>query len=157
MTSTTIAKTHVSLNVSNVEKSVKFYETFFGEKVHKTRPNYANFDLSNPPLKLALNESKVEKNNNILSHLGVQFANKEELEKHINRLKNTELFTIEQTNTTCCYALQDKLWVSDPDGNKWEIYVVLDEMIETNKAEDVEKCCPENQFSNNQVKSSCCG
>ncbi len=158
MTSTTIAKTHVSLNVSNVETSTKFYEAFFGEKVHKVRSGYANFDLNNPPLKLALNEVQVEKGKGSLSHLGIVLNSKEEVQKGIERLKEAGLITLEEKNTTCCYAVQDKVWVSDPDGNKWEVYVILDEMIEENKPEDVSKCCPdpvqENVISQ---KVKCCG
>src|SRR5690349_9112534 len=122
MTNSTIAKTHISLNVSDIELSTKFYEAFFGEKVHKTRPNYANFDLSNPPLKLALNQVKVEPGKGSLSHLGIVVNSKEEVQKGIERLKAAGLITLEEKNTTCCYAVQDKVWVSDPDGNKWEVY-----------------------------------
>lgn len=137
------SKVHVSLNVSNVENSIKFYEAFFGEKVNKARIGYANFDLQNPPLKLALNEVPFEKKEGVLSHLGIQVYSKEEVQKGIERLKDSGLITLEEHNTTCCYAVQDKVWVSDPDGNKWEIYVVLDELEKNYKQEDLANCCPD--------------
>lgn len=155
MTST-IAKTHVSLNVSNIENAIKFYEAFFGEKVHKTRKGYANFDLQNPPLKLALNEANIEQGKGTLSHLGIQVSSKEEVEKGVLRLKQAGLLTLEEKNTTCCYALQDKVWAMDPDGNKWEVYVLLDDMLETSKPEDVSACCPTNEKESLTEKVKCC-
>ncbi|MFN4149750.1 MAG: ArsI/CadI family heavy metal resistance metalloenzyme [Candidatus Sericytochromatia bacterium] len=154
MTNSTISKMHVSLNVSNVENSIKFYETFFGEKVNKVRVGYANFDLQNPPLKLALNEIPFEKNEGALSHLGIQVYSKDEVKKGIERLKSSGLITLEENNTTCCYAVQDKVWVSDPDGNKWEIYVVTDELEKNYKQENLSGCCPEK--SEKTEEKSCC-
>lgn len=156
MTNLTISKTHVSLNVSNVEKSVKFYETFFGENVHKVRPGYANFDLNNPPLKLALNEVNFEKGKGSLSHLGIVVNSKEEVEKGIQRLNDSGLITLEEKNTTCCYAVQDKVWVTDPDGNKWEVYVVLDELVNESKPEDIAGCCPDVNQNTKNEKVKCC-
>jgi catechol 2,3-dioxygenase-like lactoylglutathione lyase family enzyme len=153
MTNSIISKTHISLNVSNVEKSIQFYEVFFGEKVNKVRTGYANFDLNNPPLKLALNEVPVEQGKGSLSHLGIVVNSKEEVEKGIERLKASNLITLEEKNTTCCYAVQDKVWVEDPDGNKWEVYVILDELIENNKQEDVTSCCPDRTQKLEEINS----
>ncbi len=156
MANATLFKIHVSLNVSNIEESTKFYEAFFGEKVHKARPNYANFDIQNPPLKLALNEVPVQKGLGSLSHLGIVVDSKEAVQDGIERLKNAGLITLEEKNTTCCYAVQDKVWVTDPDGNKWEVYVLLDDMIDNPKTEDVGKCCPDTTESVKTEKVKCC-
>lgn len=137
------SKIHISLNVSDIKKSKKFYETFFGEKAHKVKEDYANFDLTNPPLKLALNQADFEKGKGSLSHLGIVVNSKEEVQAGIERLKAAGLITLEEKNTTCCYAVQDKVWVTDPDGNDWEVYVILDDQLQETKAEDVAKCCPE--------------
>lgn len=151
------SKVHVSLNVSNVENSIKFYESFFGEKVNKVRVGYANFDLQNPPLKLALNQVPFEKNQGSLSHLGVQVYSKEEVQKGIERLKSSGLMTLEENNTTCCYAVQDKVWVSDPDGNKWEIYVIVDDLDKNSKKEELKGCCPDKiEVSEEKALSKCC-
>jgi len=121
-------KTHISLNVKDVERSITFYEGFFGVSVHKRRPGYANFDLISPPLKLALQEAVVTEGVGVLSHLGIQVATQEEVQEARGRLINSGLASFDEGDTVCCYARQDKIWAHDPDGNGWEVYVLLDEM-----------------------------
>ena len=120
-------KTHLSLNVSDVDRSTTWYETFFGVTEHKRRPGYANFDLEAPALKLALNETTVEKGG-ALNHLGILVPSTDEVLATKNRLEDAGLITFSEENVTCCYALQDKIWVRDPDGNAWEVYTLLDDM-----------------------------
>ena len=120
-------KMHVSLNVTDVEKSVEFYELFFGEKAHKIRSGYANFDLQNPPLKLALNQSR-SNSGGPLNHLGIVLDSAEEVAAARARLGAARLISLDEGDTVCCHARQDKVWASDPDGNAWEIYAILDDM-----------------------------
>lgn len=127
-TSGFLAKMHVSLNVRDVERSVAFYEAFFGVAAHKRRPGYANFDLAAPPLKLALQEFTPAEGTGTLSHLGIQVGSTAEVEAARARLFASGLATFDEGDTTCCYARQDKVWATDPDGNGWEVYVLLDEM-----------------------------
>src|SRR5579871_3049718 len=129
-------KMHISLNVSNIERSVAFYEAFFGVPAHKRRPGYANFDLSAPPLKLAMQDHPIQAGAGALSHLGFQVATAEQVWATRDRLIAAGLATFDEKDTTCCYALQDKVWAHDPDGNGWEVYVLLDDMLDEDVHED---------------------
>ena len=121
------AKTHISLNVSDVTQSVAFYEAFFGEKAHKIRPGYANFDLTTPALKLALNESTAG-TGGPLNHLGIVVSSTEAVAATRERLGVAGLIALDEGDTVCCHARQDKVWAKDPDGNAWEVYTILDDM-----------------------------
>jgi catechol 2,3-dioxygenase-like lactoylglutathione lyase family enzyme len=131
-------KPHVSINVRNVSESVEFYRKMFGIEPAKVRTGYAKFDVQNPPLNLALNEVEV-KERGALSHLGIQVASTDDVLAVKMRWTDEGLVPREEMQTNCCYAIQDKAWVSDPDGNEWEVFVVL----EDNLPETVERstCC----------------
>jgi catechol 2,3-dioxygenase-like lactoylglutathione lyase family enzyme len=124
-----VSKTHVSLNVRNIEASVAFYEAFFSQPAHKRRPGYANFDVANPPLKLAIQEfAPAESGTSRLSHLGIVVGSAAEVNAARERLEASGVVSFDEGDTVCCYARQDKVWATDPDGNSWEVYVLLDEM-----------------------------
>lgn len=125
-------KAHLSLNVRNVENSTEFYKKLFGIEPAKVRPGYAKFDVENPPLNLALNENDfIERG--ALSHLGIQVATTDDVLEVKKRWENVGLVTRDEMQINCCYALQDKTWTSDPDGNGWEVFAVLeDNLPETN-------------------------
>jgi catechol 2,3-dioxygenase-like lactoylglutathione lyase family enzyme len=120
----TVTKTHVALNVTDVERSVAFYRAMFGEPPVKHKAGYAKFDIENPGLNLTLNVSEKDLERGVLSHLGIQVSSTEDVRAANARIKASGLPTVEEFNSDCCYALQDKIWVSDPDGNRWEIFVV---------------------------------
>ncbi len=122
-----VAKAHLSLNVTDIEKSAAWYKVFFGVRAHKRRPGYANFDLESPALKLALTEHPAGKGGP-LNHLGILVASTHEVSAVKQRLEQSGLITFSEENVTCCYALQDKIWVRDPDGNAWEVYTLLDDL-----------------------------
>src|SRR5881396_2896819 len=103
-----VLKAHVALNTPHFEESVRFYRAFLGLEPVKLKPGYAKFDVAEPPLNLTLNASTTSCLG-ALNHLGIQVAG---------------LATWEERNTDCCYALQDKIWVSDPNGYRWEVFVV---------------------------------
>ena len=134
---------HVSLNVGDIQRSVVFYEAFFGVPAHKRRPGYANFDIASPPLKLALQENAITPGAGTLSHLGIQVGSIAEVEAARDRLKASGLASFDENDTVCCYARQNKVWATDPDGNGWEVYVLLDEM---NDADD-------DHFEQRQIRS----
>ena len=138
-------KMHLSINVANLERSVAFYEAFFGTPPHKVRPGYANFDLAVPPLKFALNEKPVEQGQRTLNHLGLQMPDICQVNKAKQRLQAAGLATFDETNANCCYAKQDKVWAHDPDGNEWEIYVVTEDVVEEHEDHPsptvTEVCC----------------
>jgi catechol 2,3-dioxygenase-like lactoylglutathione lyase family enzyme len=139
----TVVKTHLSLNVTDVERSVAWYESFFGVAAHKRRPGYANFDLEAPALKLALTEHDAGKGGP-LNHLGILVPSTDEVNAAKERLETSGMVTFSEENVTCCYALQDKIWVRDPDGNAWEVYTLLDDLDDDHVEEDhteKETCC----------------
>ncbi|MEK0292353.1 ArsI/CadI family heavy metal resistance metalloenzyme [Caldifermentibacillus hisashii] len=112
---------HVGINVTNLEKSIDFYQKVFGIKPVKTKNDYAKFLLEEVRLNFTLNVKNEVKGNQV-SHFGFQVQNAEEVIFHKERLEKEGFFAREEMNTTCCYALQDKFWVTDPDGNEWEFF-----------------------------------
>ena len=126
-----MSRVQLALNVSDLEASVAFYTKLFGVAPHKRRPGYANFAIDSPPLKLVLLEApagaRQEGPAGALNHLGVEVFSVDEVGEAIERLTRAGLATREESDTVCCYARQDKVWVDDPDGAPWEVYVVTDD------------------------------
>ena len=121
-------KAHLALNVRNVVSSIDFYQKMLGIEPSKVRRGYAKFDLQNPPLNLTLNEVSF-KEKGALSHLGIQVASTEDVLAMREQWADSGLVTRDEMQTNCCYATQDKTWVRDPDGNKWEVFVVLQDNL----------------------------
>ncbi|MDI9259378.1 ArsI/CadI family heavy metal resistance metalloenzyme [Alicyclobacillus sendaiensis] len=119
-------KPHVAINVRNLSESLKFYRVFFGVEPVRVRRGYAKFDLETPPLNFSLNEHAFGEVG-ALNHLGLQVSSTEEVLAAKTRLEEAGLATFDEMNTTCCYALQDKIWVTDPNGIRWEVFAVLDQ------------------------------
>ncbi len=119
-----VLMTHVSLLVSDIEKSVAFYQAMFGVTPVKRKADYAKFDIANPPLNLTLELSPDVQPGGALSHLGVQVESTQDVQAAINRFQAAGLTMFEEKDIDCCYALQDKVWVTDPDGNRWEVFAV---------------------------------
>jgi catechol 2,3-dioxygenase-like lactoylglutathione lyase family enzyme len=117
-------KAHLALNVRSVARSIEFYQQMLGLAPVKVRPGYAKFDVKQPPLNLTLNEVPFNERG-ALSHLGLQVATTEDVLAMRARWQAAGLDTYDEMQTNCCYALQDKTWVRDPDGNEWEAFVVL--------------------------------
>ena len=124
-----MSRVQLALNVSNLEASIEFYSKMFGVQPHKRRPGYANFAIAEPPLKLVLIEVE-DRGHGVegaLNHMGVEVFDAAEVEQATVRLQDAGLATFDERDTTCCYALQDKVWVHDPAGVPWEVYVVKDD------------------------------
>jgi catechol 2,3-dioxygenase-like lactoylglutathione lyase family enzyme len=117
-------KAHLALNVRDVELSTAFYRKMLGIEPSKVRTGYAKFDIQNPPLNLTLNQARVSERG-ALSHLGIQVASTDDVLTTRERWQAVGLLTRDEMQTSCCYAVQDQAWVSDPDGNEWEVFVVL--------------------------------
>jgi catechol 2,3-dioxygenase-like lactoylglutathione lyase family enzyme len=150
-----ILKPHVSLNVSNIDASVAFYEKAFGVPVTKRRPGYAKFDLKEPSLNISMLEAPRTGTN--ASHFGIQVATSEDVAAASTRFQQAGLPIRTEENTSCCYALQDKVWVADPDGNEWEVFVVKGdtEQMHDDPAQAKAGCCVPK--ANATSKTGCCG
>lgn len=140
-------KAHVALNVRNVDASVSFYRTLFGIEPAKTRTGYAKFDVNNPPLNLSLNEVSSLSDTGALSHMGIQVASTEDVLSIRRHWSDAGLVTRDEMQTNCCFALQDKAWVQDPDGNHWEVFVVLQDNLPESAA-----CCGSQSEQNSLVR-----
>ena len=114
-----MSRIQLALNVSNLDEAIDFYSTLFRATPAKIRPGYANFAIDEPPLKLVLIEGVGESGS--INHLGVEVFSTQEVAEATNYLSAAGLKTDVEDQTTCCYAVQDKVWVASPDGNRWEI------------------------------------
>ena len=131
---------HVSLNVSNLEKSVAFYTGLFGEPA-KLKADYAKFVGRNPEVHLALQPGRVaESGGGSLSHLGIRVDSSDAVRQWRSDLKARGIVSEEEKLETCCYAKQDKFWLADPDGNRWEVYTVLEDVEDVSR-EARSACC----------------
>ena len=148
-------KAHLALNVRSVERSIEFYRKMLGIEPSKVRTGYAKFDVQNPPLNLTLNEHSFSERG-ALSHLGIQVASTDDVMAVREKWTNAGLLTRDEMQTSCCYALQDKTWVSDPDGNEWEVFVVLeDNLAETASCECDTKVSTSNAVMMNAATECC--
>jgi catechol 2,3-dioxygenase-like lactoylglutathione lyase family enzyme len=135
-------KAHLAINVKNVERSVAFYRKMFGIEPAKVRPGYAKFDVENPLLNFSLNETPFRERG-ALSHLGIQVSSTQDVLAVRDRWIHEGLMTRDEMNTVCCYAVQDKTWVQDPDGNEWEVFVVLQDNLAEKPAASTSCCAPD--------------
>ena len=135
-------KVHIALNVRDVEASIAFYRKLFSLEPAKVRPGYAKFDVIFPPVNLSLNQVDSLGHPGALSHLGIQVPSSEDVLAVRRRLEVEGLSPRDERQTSCCYALQDKAWVNDPDGNAWEVFVVLKDNL---PASNSNTCCSQNE------------
>jgi catechol 2,3-dioxygenase-like lactoylglutathione lyase family enzyme len=153
-----MARVQLALNVSDLDEAIAFYTSLFGTAPAKVEPGYANFAIADPPLKLVLMEQREARGSGIegaLNHLGVEVMSPDDVATASARLAGGGLDTIDQSGTTCCYAVQDKVWVEDPDGAAWEVYTVLaDAPSESGRAGDG-TCCV-NNTNGAQTGTACC-
>ncbi len=146
---------HVALAVSNLNQSVEFYQVLFGQEPTKIRPNYSKFEVADPSLNLALNESQGPTGPvHPVGHFGVQVKTTTAVTEMISRFQTAKLETAVEEEVACCYAIQNKVWVTDPDGNRWEVFVVLDNDSEQ-YAHDKSECCSEATECCDSPSSSC--
>lgn len=137
-------KAHLALNVKDVERSLAFYKKMLGIEPLKVRRGYAKFDVENPALNLTLNQVKFGERG-ALSHLGIQVRSTEDVLAVRESWIEAGLVTRDEMKVDCCYAIQDKAWVKDPDGNEWEVFVVVeDNLPEKESAGEAASCCATN-------------
>lgn len=138
------SRLHVGINVADVGRSVPFYERLFNQPPTKLRPGYAKFEVAEPPVNFVLTERAGVTRGEGLSHLGIQVKSTQAVAAALARLEAGGMETLVEEQVTCCYAVQDKGWVTDPDGNRWEIFVVTDPNSASRDGEAAsEMCCKE--------------
>ena len=165
-----MSKPHVSLNVTSVERSVEFYRRFFGVEPVKLKHDYAKFDLIDPPLNLTMNERRPEGGEHgRLAHLGIQVEGHAGVAAARERLEAAGMITLDEEDTVCCYARQDKVWATDPDGNQWEVFFVMEADVDSadfqgdaccvpvEETEDGACCTPEAKEEAVTAGRGCCG
>lgn len=142
-------RVQLALNVDDLDEAIAFYSKLFDALPAKVRPGYANFSVAAPPLKLVLLENPGKGGS--INHLGVEVPSTDTVHAEIARLSGEGLITDEEMGTTCCFATQDKVWVTGPAGERWEVYTVLADsatfgssphtLIDAGQATDSGVCC----------------
>ena len=137
-----MSRVQLAINVPNLQEALDFYGRLFDTAPHKVRPGYANFEIDEPPLKLVLVESDSA---NKLNHLGVEVRSTAEVAVAKQRLAAQGMATVEEDGVVCCHAEQDKVWATAPDGVRWEVYTITDDMLDSQDALQVDRtdqeCC----------------
>ncbi len=148
-------KAHLAINVRDVPVSIEFYRKLFGVEPAKVRTGYAKFDLENPALNFTLNQHAFT-DAGALSHLGIQVRSTEDVLVMREQWHERGLITRDEMKTDCCYATQDKTWVKDPDGNEWEVFVVLQDNL-PEQAVAASCCAPTccDEHSDQEAAASC--
>jgi len=137
---------HISINVGNVKKSVEFYKKFFGSEPQKQNADYAKFDLQSPALNFSM-QTAVSGNPSRVSHFGIEVDSPLEVREWRRRLEAAGLSGKVEEETSCCYALQDKVWFKDPDGNAWEIFHVHSQLPVIGPVKASLDCCVPSEAS----------
>jgi lactoylglutathione lyase len=149
-----MSRAQLALNVDDLEQAIDFYSRLFNTAPAKVKPGYANFAVAEPPLELVLIENPGH--GGTLNHLGVEVESSEAVHAEIARLTDEGMFTEEEIGTTCCFATQDKVWVTGPAGEKWEVYTVLADSdtfganspARDNHGSEAGTCCTSNAAAN---------
>lgn len=135
-------KAHVAIHVKDVATSIEFYRKLFGIEPSKVRNGYAKFDVSNPPLNFTLNETASGELSG-LSHMGIQVESTADVLTVRRQWRERGLSTRDEMKTECCFALQDKTWVRDPDGIEWEVFAVLEDNLPEKPVAEKSCCAPD--------------
>ena len=148
----------LALNVKNLDAAIEFYSKLFVAEVNKRKPGYANFAIDSPPLKLVLNERPDAPER--LDHLGVEVFSEGEVAHAADRLRESGMISLEEEDTTCCYANSEKVWATEPDGLKWEWYRVKADTEEFGMSPDfasAAKASPQiKQEIQQETRQRCC-
>ncbi|MCC9309785.1 VOC family protein [Kitasatospora sp. RB6PN24] len=137
-----MSRVQLALRVADLQSSIAFYAKLFGAEPAKCRPGYANFAIAEPPLRLVLIEGEPDQDTR-LDHLGVEVERTEQVIAATERLRRAGLTAVEEKDARCCYALQDKTWVTGPGKEPWEVYVVKADADTFGKSADAapQDCC----------------
>jgi predicted enzyme related to lactoylglutathione lyase len=131
---------HLALTVTDVERSIPFYEALFGIAPEKVKDGYAKFSVADPALNFTLNQGE-RAELGAFNHAGIQVASTDDVLAAKLRLVKSGLATFDEMDTTCCYARQDKIWVHDPDGTPWEVFATHEDVDEPGGSQRERACC----------------
>ena len=148
-----MSRLQLALNVSNLDEAVEFYSKFFKTEPAKIRPGYANFAITEPPLKLVLFENAGEPGS--INHLGVEVFSTEEVIDATQYLSEQGFATDIEEKTTCCFAVQDKVWVDGPDASRWEVYTVLADASDSSTVAGDQSCCTSDSLELSDAAPCC--
>jgi predicted enzyme related to lactoylglutathione lyase len=137
-----VLRPHLALTVTDVERAIPFYEALFGVGPSKVRPGYAKFEPSEPALNFTLNEGQRSAELGAFNHAGIQVGSTDDVLATRLRLQRAGLATFDEMDTTCCYARQDKIWVTAPDGEHWEVFVTHEDVEHDREAGGSEDGAP---------------
>lgn len=151
------SRIHLGLEVADLERSIAFYSLLFGEQPVKRRPGYAKFEPAEPSVNLSLNAGPGGRFGRPGGdqHFGVQVRSSGDVQRMTERFRAAGVATRVEEQTACCYAVQDKVWVEDPDGNPWEVFVVTD-AESSQRAPTASTCCVPEPADQVTAASSCC-
>ncbi len=135
-----VLRPHLALTVTDVERSIPFYEALLGVAPAKVRHDYAKFEVADPPLNFTLNAGE-RREQGAFNHAGIQVASTDDVLAARLRLQQAGLATFDEMDTTCCYARQDKIWVRDPDGTPWEVFATHEDTEEAGEGGLADACC----------------
>ncbi|HEY8778333.1 MAG TPA: ArsI/CadI family heavy metal resistance metalloenzyme [Solirubrobacterales bacterium] len=139
-----VLRPHLALTVADVERAIPFYRALFGIEPSKVRPGYAKFEVADPALNFTLNEGERENGLGAFNHAGIQVGSTDDVLRARARLVEAGLATFDEMDTTCCYAKQDKIWVTALDGESWEVFVThqdAEEKAASASVEETPACC----------------
>ena len=139
-----VLRPHLALTVTDVERAITFYRALFGVEPSKVRPGYAKFEVADPALNFTLNEGERENGLGAFNHAGIQVGSTDDVLRARARLVEAGLATFDEMDTTCCYAKQDKIWVTALDGESWEVFVThqdAEEKAASASVEETPACC----------------
>lgn len=137
---------HLSMNVSNLAKSIEFYSRVFGVKPQKQTAEYAKFDLQEPLFNFSLHQSSENRLPSRVNHLGIEVMDLKYVAEWKKKLEEQNITVITEEDTDCCYAKQDKVWFQDPDKNSWEVFFVHEQLptggAEPSQVKAAKSCSP---------------
>jgi lactoylglutathione lyase len=148
-----VSRLQLALNVSNLDEAVDFYSKFFKTAPTKLRPGYANFAITEPPLKLVLFENSGVPGT--INHLGVEVFTTDEVQDATRYLSEQGFVTDIEEKTTCCFAVQDKVWVDGPDSSRWEVYTVLADASDSSSVAGDATCCASESLATSDAAPCC--
>ncbi|HAA55255.1 MAG TPA: hypothetical protein DCE42_10900 [Myxococcales bacterium] len=151
------SRVHLAIGVTDLEASITFYSLLFQTTPSKRRDNYAKFEVAHAPVNLSLNlVDKVDTSGDPVGHFGVEVQDVETVMREIERFKQEGLLSHTEEQVACCYSLQDKTWVADPDGRAWEIFCVHEDVEQYSPVVGRDDCCTEDEPKDEVAKEECC-